>query len=55
MSLDPSEFCHDELLVNSVAGLGEEGALLDLGAELLDFHAAARIALLDAGPEQATS
>src|ERR1700722_10139051 len=54
MPLDPSEFGSDKLLIDSVAGLGEEGVLVDLGAKLLDFHAAARIALLDAGTEQAT-
>ncbi len=53
MPLDPSQFRRDELLIDSVAGLGEKGLLVDLGAKLLDFRAAARIALLDAGPEQA--
>ena len=53
MPLDPSKLGRDELLIDSVAGLGEKGFLVDLGAKLLDFRAAARIALLDAGPEQA--
>ena len=53
MPLDPSELRRDKLLIDSVAGLGEKGLLVDLGAELLDFSAAARVALLDAGPEQA--
>ena len=54
MPLDPSQLRRDELLIDSVAGLGEKGLLVDLGAKLVDFRAAARIALLDAGPEQAT-
>ena len=51
--LDPSQLRGDELLIDPVAGLGEKGLLVDLGAKLLDFRAAARVALLDAGPQQA--
>ena len=51
--LDPAQLGGDELLVDAVAGLGEKGLLVDLGAQLLDLGAAARVALLDARPEQA--
>ncbi len=54
MPLDPAELGGDKLLVDPVAGLGEKGHLVDLGAQLLDLRAAARVALLDAGPQQAT-
>ena len=50
MPLDPSELCGDELLIDAVAGLGEKRLLVDLGAKLLDFRAAARVALLNARP-----
>ena len=53
MPLDPSELRRDKLLIDSVAGLGEKRLFVDLGAKLLDFRAAARVALLDAGPQQA--
>ena len=51
--LDPSKLGGDELLIDAIAGLGEKGLLVDLGAKLVDFRAAARVALLDAGPQQA--
>ena len=51
--LDPSELGSDELLIDAVAGLGEKGLFVDLGPELGDFGAAARVALLNAGAEQA--
>ena len=53
MPLDPAELGRDKLLIDAVAGLGEKRLFVDLGAKLLDFRAAARIALLDAGPQQA--
>ena len=53
MPLDPSQLGGDELLIDPVAGLGEKRLLVDLGAQLLDLRAAARVALLDAGPQQA--
>ena len=53
MPLDPSELRGDKLLIDAVAGFGEKRLLVDLGAKLLDFRAAARIALLNAGPQQA--
>ena len=53
MPLDPAQLGRDELLVDAVAGFGEERRLVDLGRELLDFRAAAPVALLDAGPQHA--
>src|ERR1700733_8976625 len=53
MPFDPSELRRDKLLIDSIAGFGEEGLFVDLRAKLLDFLAAARIALLDAWPQQA--
>ena len=50
---DPSELRRDKLLIDSIAGLGEKDLFVDLRAKLLDFRAAARIALLNAGPQQA--
>src|ERR1700722_15574345 len=50
MPLDPSELRRDKLLIDSIAGLGEEEFFADLRAKLLDFRAASRIALLNAGP-----
>ncbi len=52
MPLDPSELRRDKLLIDSIAGLGEKRLFVDLRAKLLDFRAAARVALLDAGPQQ---
>ena len=36
--LDPSQLRGHELLIDSVAGLGEKRLLVDLGAQLLDFR-----------------
>src|SRR6202035_644143 len=52
MPFDPSELRRDELLIDSIAGLGEEGPFVDLRAKLFDFRATARIALLNTGTEQ---
>ena len=51
MALDPPELAGDELLIDAVAGLGEEGRFVDLGAKLVDLGAATRVALLNAGPQ----
>ena len=53
VALDPSELAGDELLIDAVAGLGEKGLLVDLGPKLVDLGAAARVALLNARPQQA--
>ena len=53
VALDPAKLGGDELLIDSIAGLGEKRLLVDLGAKLGDFGAAARVALLDARPQQA--
>ena len=36
--LDPSKLGGDELLIDAIAGLGEKGLLVDLGAKLVDFR-----------------
>ncbi len=53
VALDPSELGGDELLIDSIARLGEEGLLVDLGPKLGDFGAAARVALLNARTQEA--
>ena len=53
VALDPPELGGDELLIDSVAGLGEKGVLVDLGPKLGDFGAATRVALLNARTQQA--
>ena len=53
MPLDPPQLCGDQLLIDPIAGLCEKRLLVDLGAQRLDFRAAAGVALLNAGPQQA--
>ncbi len=52
VTLDPSEPGGDELLIDAVASLGEKGGFVDLGAKLVDFGAAAPVALLNARAQQ---
>jgi len=48
MQGQPAEFGGDELLVDTVAGAGQEGGGVQLGGELFNLRGAAAVTLLDA-------